>query len=72
VCDLETSRMGVPYVYDTSRLRVKSVLDIHKSDFISSSNNTKNLEAITNFRSAQSVIYTSQDKEKLFLYTGVM
>jgi len=24
VCDLETSRMGAPYVYDISRLRVKS------------------------------------------------
>jgi len=23
VCDLETSRMGTPYIYDTSRLRVK-------------------------------------------------
>ena len=23
VCDLETSRMGVPYIYDISRLRVK-------------------------------------------------
>jgi hypothetical protein len=22
VCDLETSRMGVPYIYDISRLRV--------------------------------------------------
>jgi len=22
VCDLETSRMGAPYIYDTSRLRV--------------------------------------------------
>jgi len=25
VCDLETSRMGAPYIYDISRLRVKSV-----------------------------------------------
>ena len=25
VCDLETSRMGVPYIYDISRLRVKAV-----------------------------------------------
>jgi len=24
VCDLETSRMGAPYIYDISRLRVKS------------------------------------------------
>ena len=23
VCDLETSRMGAPYIYDTSSLRVK-------------------------------------------------
>jgi len=23
VCDLETSRMGTPYIYDISRLRVK-------------------------------------------------
>jgi len=25
VCDLETSRMGAPYIYDISRLRVKYV-----------------------------------------------
>jgi len=25
VCDLETSRMGVPYIYDISHLRVKLV-----------------------------------------------
>ena len=24
VCELETSRMGTPYIYDISRLRVKS------------------------------------------------
>jgi hypothetical protein len=27
VCDLETSRMGAPYIYDISRLRVK--LELH-------------------------------------------
>jgi len=26
VCDLEISRMGVPYIYDISRLRVKGNL----------------------------------------------
>ena len=26
VCDLETSRMGAPYIYDISRLRVKTVV----------------------------------------------
>jgi len=25
VCDLETSRMGAPYIYDISRLRVKEI-----------------------------------------------
>jgi len=25
VCDLETSRMGAPYIYDISRLRVKHI-----------------------------------------------
>jgi len=25
VCDLETSRMGAPYIYDISRLRVNVV-----------------------------------------------
>ena len=25
VCDLETSRMGAPYIYDISRLRVKMI-----------------------------------------------
>jgi len=28
VCDLETSRMGAPYIYDISRLRVKKVLQL--------------------------------------------
>jgi len=26
VCDLETSRMGAPYIYDISRLRVNTVV----------------------------------------------
>jgi len=26
VCDLETSRMGAPYIYDISRLRVKMLM----------------------------------------------
>ena len=26
VCDLETSRMGAPYIYDISRLRVKETV----------------------------------------------
>jgi len=26
VCDLETSRMGAPYIYDISRLRVNTIL----------------------------------------------
>jgi len=26
VCDLETSRMGAPYMYDISRLRVKKTI----------------------------------------------
>jgi len=26
VCDLETSRIGAPYIYDISNLRVKAVL----------------------------------------------
>ena len=26
VCDLETSRMGAPYIYDISRLRFKGLL----------------------------------------------
>ena len=25
MCDLETSRMGAPYIYDISRLRVKTI-----------------------------------------------
>jgi len=28
VCDLETSRMGTPYIYDISRLRVKFAISI--------------------------------------------
>jgi len=29
VCDLETSRMGAPYIYDISRLRVNLCFDSH-------------------------------------------
>jgi len=32
VCDLETSRMGAPYIYDISHLRVK--LGVGKISFI--------------------------------------
>ena len=28
MCDLETSRMDAPYIYDISRLRVKQVVDV--------------------------------------------
>jgi len=28
VCDLETSRMGAPYIYDISHLRVKAVTHV--------------------------------------------
>jgi len=31
VCDLETSRMGAPYIYDISRLRAK---DLHSATYI--------------------------------------
>jgi len=30
VCDLETSRMGAPYIYDISRLRVKIADDVRR------------------------------------------
>jgi len=30
VCDLETSRMGAPYIYDISRLRVKCKTPVPK------------------------------------------
>ena len=33
VCDLETSRMGAPCIYDISRLRVKSWVDLRKTGF---------------------------------------
>ena len=31
VCDLETSRMGAPYIYDISHLRVKSAHNFGKN-----------------------------------------
>ena len=31
VCDLETSRMGAPYMYGISRLRVKQCLNVQAS-----------------------------------------
>jgi len=33
VCDLETSRMGAPYVYDISHLRV-NISDVHIAFYI--------------------------------------
>jgi hypothetical protein len=38
VCDLETSRMGAPYIYiyDISRLRVKYIISYHINGSISS------------------------------------
>jgi len=29
VCDLETSRMGAPYIYDINRLRVKEIVEVY-------------------------------------------
>jgi len=34
VCDLETSRMGAPYIYDTSLLRVNSLYLYIGFDFV--------------------------------------
>jgi len=34
VCDLETSRMGAPYIYDISRLRVNGKIFFHSRHFI--------------------------------------
>ena len=33
VCDLETSRMGAPYIYDISRLRVKPNIRLQRTPF---------------------------------------
>jgi len=32
VCDLETSRIGAPYIYDISRLRVNNALTYNKTN----------------------------------------
>ena len=37
VCDLETSRMGAPYIYDISRLRVNQDQDLYHVVIFSSS-----------------------------------
>jgi len=44
VCDLETSRMGAPYIYiyDISRLRVKSYTVERKNPVISAIDNHRN------------------------------
>ena len=34
VCDLETSRMGAPYIYDISRLRVKLNFIVHCTSIV--------------------------------------
>jgi len=34
VCDLETSRMGAPYIYDISRLRVNHAIIILSCDTV--------------------------------------
>jgi len=34
VCDLETSRMGAPYIYDISRLRVKTFICVYLWRFL--------------------------------------
>jgi len=34
VCDLETSRMGAPYIYDISHLRVKEMFALNKESEI--------------------------------------
>jgi hypothetical protein len=34
VCDLETSRLGTPYVYDISSIRVKVYRSMHRNNII--------------------------------------
>jgi len=50
VCDLETSRMGAPYIYDISRLRVKMCLKVwigkYLSDKFPIQNGQKQIEAL--------------------------
>jgi hypothetical protein len=36
VCDLETSRIGTPYIYDISHLRVKPSVDLLNSFLVNS------------------------------------
>jgi len=50
VCDLETSRMGAPYIYDISRLRVNGRFSIRENG------NMKTLFFISNFRRVLSIV----------------
>jgi len=44
VCDLETSRMGAPYIYDISRLRVNQYTEVSDQLTINYISLTKNLK----------------------------
>ena len=50
VCDLETSRMGAPYMYDISRLRVKEMEKWRTKSIRKILNKNKELNEIKEYR----------------------
>jgi len=51
VCDLETSRMGAPYIYDISRLRVKDLKEEKKGQDIREKSHTESLHNFCTYAS---------------------
>jgi len=60
VCDLETSRMGAPYIYDISRLRVKRQVINLRSWCISL------VDSVESWNTAQFATYVRHELEKFF------
>jgi len=67
VCDLETSRMGAPYIYDISRLRVKDY-------FLSQFQDKYDIQylKITSITPTLTAFYPSCKNEISFLFKDVI
>ena len=62
VCDLETSRMGAPYIYDISRLRVKKTKVPHRPASTVTKFRNDGLPNLCSFRSFQLVTLLAERK----------
>jgi len=62
VCDLETSRMGAPYIYDISHLRVNNT---HRNFFVNTTEKAYTQGTLSNYRTKPNKIHVSILDDKI-------